>query len=185
MVGLSSNPPLIISKNVNSWFYGLKFGEISFKSDLWLFFRNYWLFLTLLLPDIVIKIWNLNFQTSFNNTLFQKSFWKWIKGELPTFVGCTLPGILPLLQACTFIIKYCFVKQPDNSICLKKCSTMVNWILVELENDIFGFWLLGFSIFFIPMKISLPFIWSIIYFWIHILINQIPALVHSDAFDQF
>ena len=30
----------------------------------------------------------------------------------------------------------------------KNCSQMVNWILVELENDIFlvfGFWLLGFS----------------------------------------
>ena len=43
---------------------------------------------------------------------------------------------------------------------------MVNWILEELENDIFlvlGFWLLGFSkIFFFfcffPMKITLAFI---------------------------
>ena len=38
---------------------------------------------------------------------------------------------------------------PDlHALNCKNCSQMVNWILVELENDIFlvfGFWLLGFS----------------------------------------
>ena len=56
-------------------------------------------------------------------------------------------------------VKWPLVGQPDNSICwasstdlhaliCRNCSQIVNWILVELENDIFfGFWLLIIGVF--------------------------------------
>ena len=52
------------------------------------FFGIFWPFLTLLLPDIMIQIWNLNFLAIFIliNTLFKNCFWKCIKNALPTSV---------------------------------------------------------------------------------------------------
>ena len=52
------------------------------------FFSIFWPFLTLLLPDVTIQVWNLSSLAIFiiKNTFFKNTFWKWIKNALPTSV---------------------------------------------------------------------------------------------------
>jgi hypothetical protein len=59
----------------------------------WAFFNTFWLFLTLLLTDIVIQVGiKFEFFDRFliENTLVKKTVLKWIKGALPTSVASSV-----------------------------------------------------------------------------------------------